>query len=171
MSWHSPGPVENSEMLVRLVFHPVHLHKKKNEIKPNFFSHVHEQGCSIQRAGKLKSDEAHNLVQKFLRVAGDRSWIGTLNGSCVEVRNITTEFQANRACAVYDTAEAGNQSHAELCQTEYVLDEADQNHLRYELMKAFGGGTIIPPSRLLDGSVWSSLSAEQKDRPRRGLPT
>ena len=171
MNWRSPGPVENSEMLARLVFHPVHLLKKKNEIKPNFFSHVHEQGCSIQRADKLKLEEAHNLIQRFLRVADDRCWIGTLNGNCVDVRNITTQFQVNRACAVYDTAEAGNRSHAELCQTEHILDEADQAHLRYELMKAFGDGNVVPPSQLLDGAVWNSLPAEHRARPRRDLPT
>lgn len=167
MSRHSPGRIVNEESLVRFVFNPVHL-TKQNKIKPSFFSHVHNRGCSIQRADKLKLEEALSLVTRFLEVREDRVWIGALNGKCADVRQTTTLSQLHRACAVYDSAERQNPAHAELCQTEFVIDEADEAQLRFELMRIFGNNEIIPPSQILEGAIWNKLSAEHQNRSRQG---
>lgn len=158
MSKHSPGVVADSEQLAIFVFLPMQqVDKKTGRAKPNVFSHVKTRGRSIQRDDLASNQEMVTFVKGFLENGEDRVWKGVLLGKCHDVRNIETDTPDKRAVCVYDTANLGNISHGELCQTQHIT-EADQAELRHELFTAFGKGVIHSPTQYRDGVVWSGLS-------------
>jgi hypothetical protein len=65
----------------------------------------------------------------------------------------------------YDTANPDNPAHAELFQSQYIIDEADALELRHNLFVAFGNGNIVSPSKYRSGSVWANLSPQFQARP------
>lgn len=65
---------------------------------------------------------------------------------------------ANRSVCVFDTAERTNPAHAELFQTQYVIDEADQLELRRGLIASFSD--CFTPSDFRSGAVLTGLSPE-----------
>lgn len=157
MSTHSPGVVEDSERFARFVFSPIQV-DKKGKVKPNSFSHVHSRGCSIQRESHANDDEILALVNLVLNGKDDRAWKGVIFGKCQDMRSIVTDAANLRAVCAYDTANPENPAHAELCQTQNVINEADAVELRHNLFTAFGSGTIIEPHQYRNGAVWNSLS-------------
>ena len=130
---------------------------KKGNVKPNGFSHVHSKGCSVQRDSVAKNDELLVFVKEFLSNKNDRSWRGVLFGQCHDMRNIMANKADRRAVCVYDTANPENPAHGELCQTLYVIDEADEVELRANLFVAFGNGALISPLQYRDGAIWDNL--------------
>lgn len=164
MSRHSPGVINNSEILARFVFFPIQI-DKKGRFKPSLFSHVHSKGCSIQRDSVAKNDELLEFVREFLSKKDDRSWKGVLFGKCHDIRSISANEAHRRAVCVYDTANADNPAHAELCQTQYVIDEADEVELRANLFVAFGdNGALVSPRQYRNGAVWHNLPQNLQTR-------
>lgn len=156
MSKYSPCPVDESETLVRFVFSPLHINKSGG-LKPSLFSHVETKGCSIQRDSKAKIDEIVTFVKNFLAKRDDFSWIGVVFGQCRCVRGIKAGESSHRAVCVFDTAEKNNPAHGEMCQTQYIVEEADRLELRRNLFAAFGERVVIEPSQYRDGAVWTQL--------------
>lgn len=156
MSEHSPNVVGDDEMLARFVFSPMHVNKK-GEIKPSIFSHVFNNGCSIQRESIATSEELINFAKNFLISDEKYSWEGVLLAKCDDIRDIKASNKNNRAVCVYDTAEPDNRAHGEMAQTQYIIEEADQAELRYELFQAFGKGVSVHPNKYREGAIWAQL--------------
>lgn len=165
MSKHSPGTVVGSEQLARFVFSPMHVRKRSGDIMPSIFSHTRSRGCSIQRDSVAGTDEIVAFVKSFLKKKNDRTWIGVLSCPCQNVRDIKVAESDERAFCVYDTAELGNPAHAEVCQTQYVIEEADGPELRKKLFEAFGDGIVIKPLQYRSGAVLAALPQELQARP------
>lgn len=156
MGVHSPGVIDDSEMLARFVFSPYQV-DKKGRLKPSAFSHVYDKGCSIQRDTMVKNDEVLAFVTQFLEKRADHVWKGLLLAECSTVRKILTNNASRRAVCVYDTAEKNNPAHGEICQTHHVIDEDDKVELRHDLLAAFGNEVIVQPAQYRNGSVWNKL--------------
>ena len=142
---YSRKPVHATELLTRFAFHPIHFEKRNHKLKNSIFSQVANSGCSIQRENLATNNELRSwLTNKF---ANDGlEWQGIVQAKCDDVRQIMAENSKKRALAVYDTAEKENPSHAEIFQTQYVIDDADRLEIRRKLFKAFGDGQFIQPS-------------------------
>lgn len=163
MSHHSPGVVADSEILSRFVFSPYQV-DKKGKLKAGAFSHVHNNGCSIQRTSIASNDEIVLFVNRFLAKRDDHVWKGYLVADSVSVRRILTQNSMHRAVCVYDTANAENPSHGEICQTQHVLDKDDEAELRHDLLMAFGNEVIIQPTQFREGAIWNQLSPQFQAR-------
>lgn len=161
MSTHSPGVVENSEVLARFVFSPLHFHKKNGQLMPNVFSHVHNKGCSIQRDSIAQKDEIVGFIKRLLLAQNNFAWKGLLLAECQTVRGILTNKSTKRAVCVYDTAENENPAHGEICQTRYI-EEDDEAELRHDLFVAFGNREIISPIQYRNGTVLNGLPEQLK---------
>lgn len=162
-SKYSPHPVKNSELLTRFIFSPLHV-RKNGELKPSLFTHVETSGCSVQREHLATNAELSPWVQGFLLNQDKQSWFGTVSALSSDIREIGLNQSTNRAFAVYDTAERNNPAHAEVFQTQYVVDEADGIELRAEIMKMFGGGKITKPNHYRSGAVWNGLGQDIQSR-------
>lgn len=107
------------------------------------------------------------FVTSFLDAQDGRAWVGVLSGKCRDVRSIRPDETDDRAVCVFDTAEPENPAHGELCQTHYIVEEADRVELRRKLYVAFGDGTVIKPSQYRNGTAWGQLPRHLQDRPQR----
>lgn len=164
MSKHSPSIVANQEILARFVFSPMHVHKKTGDVMPSIFSHVHTVGCSIQRDSVATTGEIVSFVKSFLTMKDDRVWIGVLSSQCQNARGIRAGESDHRAVCVFDTAELENPAHGELCQTHYIIEEADKVELRRNLFAVFNNGVPIQPSRYRNSVVWDQLPSDLQAR-------
>lgn len=143
-SKYSAKPVEDTELLTRFAFTPIHFNERNGKLKPSIFSQIASNGCSIQRENLASNAELKLwLNNKFAR--DGIKWQGVVQARCDDVRQIMVEDSTKRALAVYDTAEKENPSHAEIFQTQYVIDEADGPEIRHRLFKAFGNGEVTKP--------------------------
>lgn len=161
MSYFSPGFVNDNEQLALFIFLPIfHVSKKDGKVKPNAFSHVHHKGRSIQRHDIATSNELGVFVDGFLTQDTERTWKGVLLANCSDIKAIKFPNSNNRTACVYDTAREKNFAHAEIGQSQYVINEEDRNELRHELLKAFNDGVLINSANYKDGVLWDSLVPE-----------
>ena len=163
MSKHSPNPIENTEVLARFVFVPIHI-DKKGKIKPAAFSHVYDRGCSIHREKFAENTHALALIQRTLDIKKDAVWKGVLLGRCGDVRAIKADSGGHRTVCAYDTADDNNVAHGELCQTQYVIEEADRIELRHDLLEVFDNGKIISPLEYKNGEILNLLPETSRAR-------
>lgn len=152
MSVYSPGPISDSEQLSRYVFSPMHVDKKGN-IKSSVFSHVSHRGCSVQRESIAEDQEMIAFVESFLSKRDDYKWLGVLVANVADLRSLKVGETGNRSVCAYDTAEKTNPAHAELFQSQYVVEEADEPELRTKLFQAFGRGVLIAPNQYRESRV------------------
>lgn len=164
MSFFSPGVVQSNEHVALFIFDPIFKLSKDGKAKPNAFSHVKSKGRSVQRHDIATNDELISFTNNFLKDKGDRVWKGVLLASCDVIRAIKLHDSINRSLCVYDTAEKDNPAHAEIGQSQYVIEEADSNELRYELLKAFNEGVLTDSVLYKNGAIWNSLPLELKSR-------
>jgi hypothetical protein len=157
MSRSSPRPVADGETLARFVFHSVHWHKKTG-LKSSLFSQAHKNGCSIQRESLAEDSEIIRFLLSYLAKNSSHTWLGVVTGPCIDVRKITNDVaHGRRTVCVFDTAQRPNPAHAELCQTRYIINEADENELRAQLLRAFNSKTLIKPTNYRGGRIFQSL--------------
>ena len=158
MSKYSLYPVDNSEALTRFVFSPMHISKNGN-LKPSIFSHVHLKGCSVQRESIASLFEISNFINNFLKINNKEEWKGVLMAKCSDLRNISVQGTTNRSVCIYDTAKEKNTSHADIGQSQYIL-EADEAELRHDILEAFNKGKLFEPNKYRFGSAWRILPTE-----------
>jgi hypothetical protein len=121
-SRYSPHPVREDEILLRLVFNPIHVDEETGSLKPSVVSDVKDKGCSVNR---LKLTTVENVINAGKQAALSKNlsapekpprrliWIASLEVS--EIRLIKVSDQ-KRAFGVYDTALETDRSHADICQ-------------------------------------------------------
>lgn len=155
MSNFSPGIINDSEELTRFIFSPMHV-TKKGKVKPSLFSHVDNKGCSIQRNSVAEDNEIIGFLKSFLSSDIRYQWLGVVTGNCEKVRKINIDDNNNQLICVYDTAEENNPAHGEMCQSNYLIEDADRLELRAELLfKVFGES--ISPENYRDRAVFKNI--------------
>lgn len=150
---YSQAPVSNIETVTRFIFSPIHVSTKNGKVLPAAFSHVATKGCSVQREAIVSTDELRQWIGSYQLKNAEHVWMGTLASDCQSLRDIQLSDKTTRVVAVYDTAERENPAHAEIFQTEYVIDDADRVELRVEIYKRFGNGALIVPSAYRNGAL------------------
>lgn len=153
----SPGPVKAAEILCRQIVSPVHFDADANEIRPNLFEDVIGKGASTHR-------RSHITDQRLLEIAlervgqqnlnppktGPRTLIGYVFIEAAAVRTLRVDLEALReqqVLAVYDTANAKDSSHADIC----LLRRQKQAELSvksqlYEKAKGTLKRIVLPPT-------------------------
>jgi len=135
-------------------------------MKPSLFSHVHKLGCSIQRETIATTSELYIFLSKFMRADVRRTWHGVAIAECKQAREIVLDGSGNRAVCVYDTAESTNPAHAELFQTQYVIDEADELEIRRKLLDIFS--VRFNPDKYRNSELLERLDLDLQDRCNKG---
>ncbi|NYH13411.1 hypothetical protein [Paraburkholderia bryophila] len=137
---HSPGVVENDEMIVRQVTHPNFVDESQ-KIKPIWFDDVVNKGFSTDRLSltsveevveraKNRADERNAKPENAAKEAVTVHSLGKLAVS--SIRGVLCD--GSRAFGVYDTAQCDNEAHADVCQlVKNTTKEA--RSIRYELYK------------------------------------
>jgi hypothetical protein len=143
----------------------MHVHKKRRELIPSFFSHAFSAGLSIQRIDRAQPQELNDWVSNFLRPKDDRAWLGYVSARTQNLRSIIAEDSKQQMFCVYDTSRVDNPAHAEISiSIDKPIPEADLPELRAKLMKAFDNGTMHNRLKLLDGKVFGMLPLDLQQR-------
>lgn len=118
---HSPGPVQSSEEVLRVVINPIHI-DEVGGLSPTLFSDVKRQGGSVHRLNFIEREAAINMghAQALKKNserpdAPTRSVLGTVRLPVERVRKVLVAT-SQRAFGVHDTAKASDQSHADIFQ-------------------------------------------------------
>lgn len=160
MSAYSIGPVADEETVVRMVCVPMHVHKKKPELLPNFFSHAFSKGMSAQRFEYATDLELADWVNQFLAGDSDRVWLGFVRAPCCDVRRAgVDEERGTRLFCVYDAALEANPAHIEVASARRI-PEADILEARAALRKSFTDGKVFSRDDLRSGAVKAAVKDE-----------
>jgi len=162
-SQYSPGLVQSSETIVRMVCVPMHVHLKRVELKTSFFSHIATNGASVQRLEIASDAELLKCVEDLTGGADDRVWLGVVEANTSEIRGLQQRDGKQSFC-VADAALEGNPAHAEI-HNAWRIPEADQIEYRVALRDLFVRGGIRSRSSFRDGSVWNSVRDDIRARP------
>jgi hypothetical protein len=120
VSDHSPGPVQDDEVLIRTVYSPVQINRETGEVDPVHFRHdALERGLSVNR--KLHISEAELQAKIEAKIARDMDEGKNRDGSykvvtarCGDIKSLVAEDGRRQFC-VYDTAKPDDVSHADVC--------------------------------------------------------
>lgn len=139
----SPGPVENHEIVLRQIFHPIHYDSARNEFTAEAFADVANKGASVNRlslstreelevvAERRAIDYNNNPERKY-----DRKLWGLVELKIEDIRDIkvvSNEGVLSRPFAVYDTSLESDHSHADICQI--VSQKRQAKSARIELLE------------------------------------
>lgn len=141
---HSPGPVQDSEVLYHQILNPTNLNENKNGLNPVSFDTATGVGMSTNRIAhatmarliELGEARAQAYNEKFPDSPLPRSLWGFVPIPVATVRAVISKLTNTRGLFVYDTANPDDPSHADICQ-----GTKDQRNIRsarldlYDLVK------------------------------------
>lgn len=121
VSEHSPGVINNTEILARLIYSPLHVDPTTGLTTELAFSDVKDKGLSVQRLTHATAADVHAMGAKKLaddhaRGKTDRRYLGIVTGAVSQIRAEVYPESARAFCA-YDTAGLDDPAHADVCQT------------------------------------------------------
>jgi hypothetical protein len=130
VSEHSPGPVHDTETLIRIVIVPYHINRKTGLLKASVLTHAGSIGMSVFREESASNDEiraaAMTLVQNARKAKAPTAAgiLGLLKINCGEIRTFCWERETDPCYCVYDTATKDAPAHADAFQR--VANVSDQ---------------------------------------------
>ncbi|MCY4341718.1 MAG: hypothetical protein OXE48_10220 [Gammaproteobacteria bacterium] len=148
VSTYSPGPVADSEVLVRAIFRQQPI-DQDGRMKPAYFRRDPEsRGFSVDRvlmmgAASLKSSKINDI-----RYTGHLQFIAT----CAKEVRALLESEKRLFC-IYDSGTLANNFHADICQNLHFGSSTPNRKVRmmkiaWELRSTFQVPQSIPPTSL-----------------------
>lgn len=138
VSPHSPGIVANDETVWRLILSPVHYDTEEGKVKEAAFHDVANKGMSVQRMSIIGDENAirhQGLTRAAAAAKQDRTFECAIGANVGIIRSLCGPEGEGRFC-VYDTANANDPGHADVCLTKQKSKTA-RAVMRRELQKAF----------------------------------
>lgn len=132
----SPGRVTDDETLWRLILSPVHYDVAAGKVKELAFDDASNKGLSVQRLTVAGGEDG--IRRRGEARAADkpgRTFECAIGATAGAVRTLRGSADGERFC-IYDTAEADDPGHADVCQTRHGNKHA-RALLRRELQKQF----------------------------------
>lgn len=121
-SEHSPGPVKNSEELLRVIFYPEHIKDGCVLATAVSLTDLRERGFSVDRRGHvIKSVIEQKISRQIANKREERQESTISKFRCGAVRELLNESYG-RACIVIDTALAENPAHASIYSAKVLGD-------------------------------------------------
>jgi hypothetical protein len=139
---HSPGPVNDDELICRQIISPIHFDDATQKLTATAFDDASGKGLSVNRIKYETADGLQNTAELRTKQYNEnnetkpaRIFWGMINLSCAEVRTIVVPSDVNgesmRGFAIYDTALKTDPSHADICQI--VKQKAQGRSVRSKL--------------------------------------
>ena len=133
-SKHSPGPVRDGEELVRVVISPIHMDAESGELTLAFLSDVKNKGGSSDRLAHCSIDQAIARcaaiqADKNASIPPDRQraiqGVARFNAGRLRLLRTSSGIQA---FGIYDTGQASNKGHADVCGSSSFRVEFDSEN-------------------------------------------
>lgn len=148
VSEHSPGCVEDGEVLIRILVAPQHRAKgKAPRPRSSALTDAERNGLSVLREGLASDLEilsvARELVGRARASQGAKAGVfGVLRFGCNMVRSFCCHPENYPCYCVYDTALKERQSHAEAFQCVSGVDDAIRDARRGQLFDRVKAGFV-----------------------------
>lgn len=118
-SRHSPGTVGSQEYVLRLAFQPLHIDPDSRTLKPSAVSDVKDKGFSVDRLNHVSRDASietgrTRAAKALLEGRTPRNLCAVVPLEVSAIRAIHVD--GKQAFGIYDTAQADNRAHADVCQ-------------------------------------------------------
>jgi aryl carrier-like protein len=138
-SVHSDGIVTDEEVLLRQLQSPFSFDELLRTPRLNAFDDMTSRGMSVDRVKEPADVDAVHAAGRLRYGAGEnpsdrRKYIGALEISAGQARGLVTG-DGKPAAGVYDTADADNKAHADVC--AYRLSEGAGRSIRSKMFEAF----------------------------------
>ena len=148
VSEHSPGPVDDGEVLVRTLFREQQS-DADGHLKPVYFRHdPASRGFSVDRVLLMGAESLTSSKRTDARYNGQLQFIATCTK---DVRGLLD--RGKRLFCVYDSGTVENSFHADICQNVHVEPgtpnrKARMMEIAWQLRSAFGSPQPVPPTSL-----------------------
>lgn len=121
VSEYSIGPVQDDEILIRVLISPQHMHKKRVEPLPASISSAELGGLSVFREAQATDIQIRRVAEGLVALAkqsgnAKAGVFGVLRFSCGVPRHMVIPLEARPGYGVYDTGLRENASHSEVFQ-------------------------------------------------------
>lgn len=136
VSPYSPGPVMDDETLWRLILSPVHYDVATGKVTEAAFDDASNKGMSVQRlvvTGSEGDIRQRGHARAFAKPG--RTFECAIGATAAGIRALRAPEDGGRFC-IYDTADATDPGHADVCQTRHGSRHV-RAQLRRELQKQF----------------------------------
>jgi hypothetical protein len=147
VSEHSAGPVQDNEILIRVLISPQHMHKKRVEPLPASISSAELSGLSVFREAQATDAHIRRVAEDLVSIAkqngNEKAGVfGVLRFLCGVPRHLIVPPEALPGYGVYDTGLRINPSHSEIFQRMHgTMDDL-------RLMRRTSLFTMIKPTFL-----------------------
>lgn len=148
VSKHSPGPVDDSEVLVRTLFREQPI-DPDGHLKPAYFRRDPEaRGFSVDRVHLMGSEALISSKRDDTRYSGYLQFIAVCT---MDIRALLEG--GKRMFCVYDSGTDANRFHADICQNVYLQPGVANRKSRmmgisWQLRSAFSPPQTAPPTSL-----------------------
>ena len=149
VSEHSPGPVADSEVLVRTLFREQQI-DPEGHLKPAYFRpEPATRGFSVDRVLLMGSERLKSSKLTDARCNGYLQFTATRTKDIRELLE-----GENRLFCVYDSGTSENSFHADICQNAHVEPGAQNRKVRmmeiaWHLRNAFRPPQPVPPTSIV----------------------
>jgi hypothetical protein len=155
VSPHSPGRIEESEILVRILVAPQHIRPKTGRPRAAALSDAETHGLSLIRERTATDEEiratAEMLVARARQANGDKAGVfGVLRMTCSTVRGFRYAQEIEQCYCIYDTALPEQRSHAESFQRVAGAEDGISAQRRERLFDQLQE-TFVPVQDFRDG--------------------
>jgi len=131
----SPGPVRDSEPMVRIIYSPNLWDAENGVVKTAAFSEAETCGMSVVRLEHATDEMLQQQVTTRIEAKPGREFIKLVKAKMAELKEI--DFEGRRAFCCYDTPMDGNIAHADICQAHPADRKSVRAGLRRQLQKRF----------------------------------
>ncbi len=157
----SPGPVLNDEAVVRIIYAQQFWDEVNCVVKPAAFSEVDTCGMSVTRLNHVSDDMLRKQVQDRVEAKPNRTFIKLVRATKADINSI--EFENRRAFCCYDTPNAGNPAHADICQAHPPDRKSIRAGMRRKLQQQFIDHNWTPKAKTLGEPGGSAATGEGSD--------
>jgi len=144
-SKYSPGTIQNSEKVSRVLLSPKHY--KNGTIVPVAFQQIFSSGgFSILRHGIYFDESLRKTIE--LLESSENKYIGYASANVVDIRNVMIE-SIYRVFIVLDTAREDRIAHADIFTTRETINSEElakkyvKNFIRYQISELFNDIYIV----------------------------
>lgn len=128
VSKHSPGPVNDNEILIRTLFKAQEVNEDGGLVPTYFRPDPERRGFSVDRIQHSNSESIKSSKQKDPRFNG---FLEFVSARTKDIRCLQQNEQ--RLFCVYDSATSSNNAHADICQNLVLPPET--SHRKYRMLK------------------------------------
>ena len=138
------GPVENAELLVRIVKAPQHIAKKTSQYKPSLFSwsDIRKNGVSLIRDQKITDDDLLKFAQALVRMKAGETLHGLLSAKAQFIRELVLTTGSRALCVLEDPVAGDpnlpdNPAHAVAISSQFIEEEDKLIEIQTKLLTLF----------------------------------